>query len=211
MATYPARTRERTVRVGREAPYQGGEAATQAPVKRPTAGSSPAPGAPVPIGQLAQAAAPSRRKPGFESLWGRRARVDQQPGRRSFTAETAGQHRPRVRARVQWRTARLLNEPAQVRILPGAHRPSRSDWNGRRATNAEIGGSNPPGGATSPSERSSTGERRPDMPETSVQLTPLAPRFHCCSRKHLARLPGRLPGEAGSIPVGSAGGRLAQR
>src|SRR5215831_13270433 len=99
MATYPARTRERTVRVGREAPYQGGEAATQAPVKRPIAGSIPAPGAPakrVPIGQLAQAAAPSWRKPGFESLWGHPARVDQQPGRRPFTAETAGQHRPRV-------------------------------------------------------------------------------------------------------------------
>jgi hypothetical protein len=101
----------------------------------------------VPIGQLAQAAAPSRRKPGFESLWGRPARVDQQRGHRSFKAETAGQHRPRVRARVQWRTARLLNETAQVRILPGAHLPSRSDRNGRRATNAETGGSNPPEGA----------------------------------------------------------------
>jgi hypothetical protein len=28
----------------------------------------------------------------------------------------------------------------------GRTTPSRSDWNGRRATNAEIGGSNPPGG-----------------------------------------------------------------
>lgn len=68
-------------------------------------------------------------------------------------------------------TDRLLSDPAQVRVLPGAHAPAvRLD--GRRATNAEIGGSNPLGGTRR--ERGSTEERRPDMPETRVQL----PRSH---------------------------------
>ena len=118
-------------------------------------------------------------------------------------------------------TDRLLSDPAQVRVLPGAHAPAvRLD--GRRATNAEVGGSNPLGGTRR--ERSSTEERRPrhcgtpvphlartapraKLPRahaTRVRLPPLAPRRDPCSRKHLVRLPGCLPGEAGSIPVGGA-------
>ena len=42
---------------------------------------------------------------------------------------------------------RPLKAETRVRIPVGTHMPPRSEWNGRRATNAEIGGSNPPGGA----------------------------------------------------------------
>ncbi len=80
---------------------QGGEAATQAPVKRPTAGSNPAPGARVPIGALAKAAAPAGRRPEVESLLRRspRARVrwmDRSSSKRSPAGSSpAGRTRPR--------------------------------------------------------------------------------------------------------------------
>src|SRR5262245_26029185 len=110
MATCPVRTRERTVRVGREAlsTYQGGEAATQAPVKRPIAGPNPAPGA------------------------------------------------------------------RAARTLPGAHAP---------AVRLER------------TPRYERGDRRFESSRGYGARR---------SRKHLVRLPGCLPGEAGSIPVGGA-------
>ena len=96
-------------------------------------------------------------------------------GRRPLKAET------RVRipvgtlcARVRWMDSSSSKRAFAGSNPAGRTRPPRSDWNGRRATNAETGGSNPPGGTKRMSERSSTEECRPDMPETRVRLPPLA-------------------------------------
>ena len=162
--------------------YQGGETATQAPVKRPTAGSNPAPGAPCPHRLAGQ-------------------------GRRPLKAET------RVRipvgtlapASAGW-TARLLNEPAQVRILPGAHAPAvrlertpRYERGDRRFESSR----GYEGASVVQQENAGPTCRRRGC-------NSLRAYHNDCSRKHLARLPGRLPGEAGSIPVGGAHAWVAQ-
>ena len=133
--------------------YQGGEAATQAPVKRPTAGSNPAPGA-----------CPHR-------LAGQ--------GRRPLKAET------------------------RVRIPVGTPR-ARVHWMDNSSSKRAFAGSSPAGRTHAPAvrlertPRYERGERRFESSRGHDSLD------NDCSRKHLARLPGRLPGEAGSIPVGSA-------
>ena len=121
-------------------------------------------------------------------------------------------------------TDRLLSDPAQVRVLP-AHMPPQSDWTDAalrtRRLEVRILSGVPDASVV---EQKNTGHNhsrnlqfrtsRDDAdeqsspaptrsPETRVQLPPLAPRDPC-SRKHLVRLPGCLPGEAGSIPVGGA-------
>ena len=70
-------------------------------------------------------------------------------GRRPLKAET----RVRIpvgtpRARVRWMDSSSSKRAFAGSNPAGRTRPSRSDWNGRRATNAEKGGSNPPGGTT---------------------------------------------------------------
>jgi hypothetical protein len=156
--------------------YQGGEAATQAPVKRPTAGSSPAPGA-----------TRERRSPSASWLGCRPLMAET---RVRIPVGTPGPCRPTARSPLfhsgdggaapptGTRPRPVEDSSSSKRVPAGSNPAGRSlapevRVDGRRATNAETGGSNPPGGATR--ERSSTGERRPDMPETGVRLPSLAP------------------------------------
>ena len=222
---YPGEDRSSRSRGSR---YQGGEAATQAPVKRPTAGSSPAPGAldNCPHRLAGQGRRPLKAETRVRIPVGTPARVDQQRGRHSFKVETAGQHRPRVRARVQWMDRSSSKRVPRRFESCRAHTPPRSDWTDAalRTRRLEVrilsgvrdasvvqqknAGDNQvqnPGRVRTSREglRRASTPAPTRSPETRVRLPPLAPRDPC-SRKHLVRLPGCLPGEAGSIPVGGA-------
>ena len=236
MATCPARTRERTVRVGREAlRYQGGEAATRAPVKRLTAGSNPAPGADrkvrddCPHRLAGQGRRPLKAETRVRIPVGTCARVDQQRGRHSFKVEMAGQHRPRVRARVRWmdrspsKRSRAGSSPAgRTRPRSPIGRTPRYErggwrfessrgyetraWFNRRmpARLAGDAGATPSARTARVAQQESAGPTSRRRGRNSLRAYRPQVRKHHCFRKHLVRLPGCLPGEAGSIPVGSA-------
>ena len=142
------------------------------------------------------------------------------------SVETAGQHRPRVRARVRWmdrspsKRSRAGSTPAgRTRPRSPTGRTPRYERGGwrfessrghetrawfNRRTPVTINCRTLEGFRTSREGLRRASTPAPTRsPETRVRLPPLAPRDPC-SRKHLVRLPGCLPGEAGSIPVGGA-------
>ena len=129
---------------------------------------------------------------------------------------------------------RLLSAPPQVRILPLVHskrmspsaspaRPpppqggdqgsnpcgdasARVHWKDRSSSKRSRVGSNPAGRTCprGPTGRTPRYERGGWRFESSRGYERRAWFNSDCSRKHLVRLPGCLPGEAGSIPVGGA-------
>ena len=137
----------------------------------------------------------------------------------------AGQHRPRVRARVRWmdrspsKRSRAGSSPAgRTRPRSPTGRTPRYErggwrfessrgyetraWFNRRtpARLAGDAGATPSARTARVAQQESTGPTSRRRGRNSLR----AYRQHPCSRKHLVRLPGCLPGEAGSIPVGGA-------
>ena len=158
MATHPARTRERTVRFGRRAPFRGSSAAERPAVNRDVAGSNPALGAEGPCRSPARSPSSRDGESGAAPLTGMRSR--------------------------------------RVDGTPSSKRP--------------LAGSNP-------AERSFSGPRGPIGTDAALRTRRQEVRIlsgvhhvHASSR-HLVSLPGCLPGEAGSIPVGGAKERPSPR
>jgi hypothetical protein len=181
MATCPARTRERTVRVGREAQCRDTRVAKRQGRRLLSAPPQ------VRILPLVQ------RPKGPHRLAGQGRRPLKAETRVRIPVGTPGPCRPTARSPLfqggdggaapptGTRPRPVEDSSSSKRDRAGSNPAGRSPApevrvDGRRATNAEIGGSNPPGGATRTRERSSTGERRPDMPETGVRLPSLVPR-----------------------------------
>ena len=111
-ATRPARTRERTVRFGRRAPFRGSSAAERPAVNRDVAGSNPALGAEGPCRSPARSPSSRDGESGAAPLTGMRSRrVDGTP---SSKRPLAGSN-PAERARASAPAVRLERTPRSER------------------------------------------------------------------------------------------------